>query len=380
MLEEYLEKYALFSVNHPYLILAIGIIITIVMMGGMMTLKTETDVTSSLPDNLEVIQIEKVLSDKFSSVEFDSITSIVYTLDDSTSDGGSLDVRSPEVLQSMDELAKKLKSKKEIIGVMSITETIKQMNGGKLPSTLSESKKLFAMLPDEATGRIISSDYSTAIMILQTETNMLDESESALFVANMKETIEDVFPPQGFKIVLAGMLAMRSELLDMMSETMGTTSLYAVLGVAALLYLYFRKITRIFLPVISLLLGIIWTFGTMSYLGYAITTATMAMGAMLLGLGIDYGIHLMHRYDEDGIIKAISGTGSAIMVTTATTMAGFLALVFADMAMISEMGMAMALGVFFCMAATILVLPSLIIIDERLSKKIKERVKLWIGK
>ena len=374
MLERILEKYALFSEGHPYIILIVAAVITLIMAGGLMTLKTETDVTSSLPDNLEVIQIERILSDKFSTGQFDSITSIVYTLDDSTLGGGALDVRSPEVLNSMDELAKKLKSKNEVTGVVSVTDTIKQLNGGKLPSTLSESKKLFAMLPPEATGRIISSDYSTAIMILQTETTMLDEAESALFVASMKDTISSVFPPQGFRIVLAGMLAMRSELLAMMGNTMGNTSMYAMIGVALLLYLYFRKITRIFLPIISLILGLVWTFGTMAYLGYAITTSTMAMGAMLLGLGIDYGIHLMHRYDEDGIIKAISGTGSAIIITTATTMAGFLALVFADMAMISEMGMAMALGVFFCMVATILVLPPLMIIEEKISKKIKVKI------
>ncbi|HIP17281.1 MAG TPA: RND family transporter, partial [Methanothermococcus okinawensis] len=89
---------------------------------------------------------------------------------------------------------------------------------------------------------------------------------------------------------------------------------------------------------------------------------------------IDYGIHLMHRYEEErkkkntltkSIETAVVSTGMAVMATTATTVVGFLALVIAPLPMMANLGKVCGLGIFFCMVSVITLLPALIIIEEK---------------
>jgi len=102
--------------------------------------------------------------------------------------------------------------------------------------------------------------------------------------------------------------------------------------------------------------------------------ATAGMGSLLLGMGIDYGIHLMHRYDEErkkkrsidkAVETAVVSTGTAVFATTATTVVGFLALVLAPLPMMANLGKVCALGIFFCMVSVITLLPAMLIIEER---------------
>lgn len=114
-------------------------------------------------------------------------------------------------------------------------------------------------------------------------------------------------------------------------------------------------------------------------------TATSVMGSLLLGLGIDYGVHLFHRYEEElgdgksmdeAINIAVVSTGSAVLVTTATTMAGFAALTIAPLSMMANMGKVCTLGIFFCMAAVICLLPPLIVIEERYTRPFLKKLTL----
>jgi predicted RND superfamily exporter protein len=126
----------------------------------------------------------------------------------------------------------------------------------------------------------------------------------------------------------------------------------------------------------------------MALLDIPLDTATSVVASLPLGLGIDYGVHLYHRYEEerkDGktIAQAVDisvvSTGSAVIVTTATTVAGFAALTIAPLSMMANMGKVCALGIFYCMVSVIVLLPPLLVVEERyidpLMKKITSKLK-----
>ena len=122
----------------------------------------------------------------------------------------------------------------------------------------------------------------------------------------------------------------------------------------------------------------------MGLLDIPLDMATAGIGSLILGLGIDYGIHLMHRYDEErrkgmsidkAIETAVVETGTAVMATTATTVAGFLALVLAPLPMMANLGKVCALGIFFCMIVVLTLLPALIVIEERHIMPLIKRLK-----
>ena len=84
---------------------------------------------------------------------------------------------------------------------------------------------------------------------------------------------------------------------------------------------------------------------------------------LIVGMGIDNGVHILHRYLEDGrqnIPNTIFHTGRAVVMCTATTMAGFGSLVFSRYGGLSSMGAVANIGMITSLIAAIIVLPALL--------------------
>ena len=72
--------------------------------------------------------------------------------------------------------------------------------------------------------------------------------------------------------------------------------LFATLVVIALLFVAFRNIKGVFFPVISLNVALICTYGSLNLLGIRFTALEVAVAPLVLGLGIDYAIHLQRSF------------------------------------------------------------------------------------
>ena len=84
---------------------------------------------------------------------------------------------------------------------------------------------------------------------------------------------------------------------------------------------------------------------------------------MIVGIGIDDGVHLLHRYRVEGrgkIRTVVGSTGRAIMLTTVTTMACFGVLLLAKYRGLGSLGGLLAIGVGACFLTTLLILPALL--------------------
>jgi len=79
----------------------------------------------------------------------------------------------------------------------------------------------------------------------------------------------------------------------------------------------------------------------------------------MLGIGIDNGVHIVHRYRKGGDIGAVLATsGRAITVSSLTTIAGFACLLFSTHRGLISLGQLIVLGVGCCLAASLIVLPA----------------------
>ncbi len=126
---------------------------------------------------------------------------------------------------------------------------------------------------------------------------------------------------------------------------------------------------------VPLMMSLIWTAAT-GYLAFGtLNIMTSALGLVLFGLGIDYGIHFYARYleerssgkvAEDALVRTFIGSGQAIAVGALTTAGALFVLVFADFKGFSEFGFLAATGVLFALAAMLIVLPALIAVSEHL--------------
>jgi len=118
---------------------------------------------------------------------------------------------------------------------------------------------------------------------------------------------------------------------------------------------------------IPLLSGFIWMLGLMVILGLKLTLVNVMGLPLILGIGIDDGVHILHRYEVEGrgnIKEVYKSTGKAIIMTSLTTMLSFGSLVFATYRGYGSLGRALFIGVGTCLLTTIFFIPSILGIVE----------------
>ncbi len=129
----------------------------------------------------------------------------------------------------------------------------------------------------------------------------------------------------------------------------------------ALIFLFFRNIRMTLIVLSPAAAGLLLTFGVMGLIDLRLSIMNMVILPSLVGIGVDNGIHIVHRYLEnrqDGILAAMQTTGKAAILTTLTTMLGFSGLIAADMRGLHSLGLLAVIGFTCCLIATFTLLPA----------------------
>lgn len=370
MLEEILKKTANFSEKKPFLMVAIIVVITIIAGLAATNVKSQTSFEKMLPQDDPVVKTLYEVRDNFGGTD---IITICIKLKPSDSMDKVNDIRDPRVLRYIKFLEDDLDGIDGITGINSPVDIIIQKNNGKVPNDLDTVKEIYNSLPDYEKKRIFNYDYSMVVINAYTDAGG-DQKKLLRVMDDVNERIGDSPTPPGVEVVCTGTPPMRKLMDTLMKESQSFTTILGLIGVLFVLILYFKKPISAVMPLIPVMIAVIWTGGAMGILGIPLDMATAGIGSLLLGMGIDYGIHLMHRYEEErkkknsidkAVETAVVSTGTAVFATTATTVVGFLALVFAPLPMMANLGKVCALGIFFCMVAVIALLPALLVIEER---------------
>lgn len=154
-----------------------------------------------------------------------------------------------------------------------------------------------------------------------------------------------------------------------------------------ILFLGFRKVGGVVMPLLVVSISVIWIMGLMSLLDIPLTMLTGIMPIILIAMGSADGIHVMRRYyDKTGIGKkpldavkeTFSELGTPITMTTITTMIGFSSLLISNFSVIQQFGLVTALGVFVALMVTFLLVPFLLALSKPKSNK-QTRLKNFLG-
>lgn len=141
-----------------------------------------------------------------------------------------------------------------------------------------------------------------------------------------------------------------------------------------LLLLAFRGILNVIAAMVSLLVAISLSFGFATAAVGHLNILSMVFAIMLIGIGIEYGIQVVLRYQEelklgegelDAIATGLTRNVWAIVMAAATVAAAFLTFIFTDFRGIAELGIIAAGGVAICVAVTFTVLPAMLVLLAR---------------
>ncbi len=137
---------------------------------------------------------------------------------------------------------------------------------------------------------------------------------------------------------------------------------YSLLSLAIVLMLDFRSIGASLLAMFPLGLGMLQMFGLLGLLGIPLNPANMIVLPLILGIGIDNGVHIVHDYlRQRGSYRLSRSTATAVVITSATTMVGFGTMMFARHQGLRSLGQVLTIGVFCCLISSIVILPALLV-------------------
>jgi len=146
-----------------------------------------------------------------------------------------------------------------------------------------------------------------------------------------------------------------------------TTTIAVALGLLAVFFwVTLRQPLLAIVAVGPIVLVLIWVLGTMALLNIRYTLITSIITALSIGIGVDYTIHLIHRYREEftrvrdpeqAAVRTLATTGSALLGSALTTALGLGVLVASPLLASQQFGITAAITIVYSLVVSMLVVP-----------------------
>ncbi len=168
---------------------------------------------------------------------------------------------------------------------------------------------------------------------------------------------------------LTGSPFVRQEQLRATTRSLQTSIPVAAAGALLLLLVAMRSVRYALVTVVPIGLVVVWLYAIMYVTGFALNFVTATIGAVSIGVGIDYSIHMTVRFREElgrtpdrmtALERATGGTGLALVASALSSIVGFGIMGLAPMPLFAAYGLLTAIMIFLALAASLLVLPSLL--------------------
>ncbi len=176
---------------------------------------------------------------------------------------------------------------------------------------------------------------------------------------------------------LTGSPFTRNEGLKATTSSLQRSIPIAAISALTVLILAMRSFRFAVATVIPIGLVVVWLYATMYIAGFKLNFVTATIGAVSIGVGIDYSIHMTERFREElkrsvssteAARKAARGTGAALTGSAASSIGGFAVMGFAPMPMFASYGLLTAIMIALALIASLLVLPALLTFATKVEK------------
>ena len=327
--------------KYKKVILIIAILLLIPSYIGMKATRVNYDILTYLPNNIDTVKGENILTNDFNMGSY----AVVITKNMSTKD--------------IQKLEDKIKDIDHVANVASVSDIL----GSNVPED---------MIPDEIKN-VVYKDGETPILVT------FDEGISSDNTLNAVQELRKVANKQ---CMISSMSALVVDTKDISDSQV---TIYVILAVALCIIVLECALDSYVAPIFLLLnigMAIMYNMGTNIFLG-EISYITKAISAVLqLGVTTDFSIFLYHSYEaqkkkyenkDEAMAHAISETFTSVLGSSLTTIAGFLALCSMNLTLGKDIGIVMAKGVLFGVIAVVTILPSMILIFDKIITKTEHK-------
>lgn len=303
-------------------------------------------------------------------------------------DGGGDTVLTRDRLDALDTLAEDLRGQDNVAEVRSLAD-LSRVNRGvaglavpmplraSVPSDPERAEAWRAgLLADPVlVPRMISADGTVTAVLVDLSVNADDIAETRTAVLALEALVAEHDGDQGLAYQIGGIPAVRAGLLDVIVKDQVTFVSISVVLIAILLFLLFRSIHGVNIPLIAAAVPASMTFGLMGFTDEPVGLINNAYATLLPVIAVADAIHMITRFHEErrklaapgerltwaqrrtAVIEAMGSVGAACFLTSFTTAIGFLSLNLASMQILKSFGMYAAAGIGFAYFSVLLIVP-----------------------
>lgn len=326
-------------------ILIISFLLLIPSAIGYFNTRVNYDILSYLPEDIETMKGQDILLDEFGTGAFSFC-----------------------VVEGMD--AKDIKVMREEMEQVSHVKSVIWYD------SLADISIPMQMLPDDVYDFFNNADTGSTLLAVLYDTSMSSD--------DTMEAIEQLRNVVQGRCFISGMSAIVTDTKNLSNQE---TPIYVLIAVILAVVVLSLTMDSAIVPMFFLLsigMAIVYNLGSNVFIG-EISYVTQALAAVLqLGVTMDYSIFLWHSYEEQqgryegdkkrAMAHAISNTITSVVGSSITTVAGFIALCFMSFTLGMDLGVVMAKGVIFGVICCVTVLPSMILVFDRIIEKTRHKV------
>ena len=367
-----LKPFAKLIAKRPKAVLLIFTIITLIIGLQASNIYMVSDFLEYLPHDDPIVELYNKIVEEF------QVGPTIIILIDQTD--RLYDIRNPKVLSEMDEVVQMIDTRPDdkdgVYSVTCLSSLIKKENakpiseGGNgknvIPDDIEDIYSYMQRLSITIMKDILYTDsYKVSVIVIQL-------SDCAVF-DDILIKVQNAIDNRGTnyaKMTVTGTVAMQKAIQKTSMTNLITIFPIALVLVSIVLFFFHRTFKGIIIAFLPPTYAIVLTFGVLGIVQPQLTIISVAIIALLLGLGVDYTIHLMNRFAEENAIedkverieKILNFTGRAVLLSTVTTIIGFSSLMVSSISPIVTFGFGCAIGILFCFISAIIIVPCLVII------------------
>ena len=255
------------------------------------------------------------------------------------------------------------------------------------PALMQEFVNRLLPMEPELSRFLVNNESGVDVMLLQFPTYLGDPAGTRM----IQEEIEGFWYGEDDDVTAISneivAIAVTDQITDRQTEAIGTTIAIALGILAIFFWVTLRQPVLGFIAVAPIVLVLISVLGTMALLDIPYTLITSIVTALSIGIGVDYTIHVIHRYrdeyshlrnPEEAAIRTLSTTGSALLGSAMTTALGFGVLIASPLTAAQQFGITATITIVYSLIVSIfVVLPAMVVWGAFQNMRLRSAVQRW---
>jgi hydrophobe/amphiphile efflux-3 (HAE3) family protein len=362
LLSRSIGKLSSIVTRRPGRVLLISLLVTLALGTGMVFLRIDTNQEDFFPPKHPVRRASEIINAKFGGSQTISVMI-------------SGDIKDPAVMTKIDDLTRHLKKVEGVGGVFSISDVVREMSKAlyspgeqgydTIPSSSDAIAQMFELYnmsgnPDDFK-QLMNFDNTRAHILIR-----LSKPDNSVIRA-LRDDIKKFTADFPAKVTIGGYAIIMADFAQKIINGQVSSLTFALLIVFVLLSVIFRSARGGLIGSIPLAASIIIQFGVMGITNIPIDPATALLSSIMIGVGIDFTIQFLWRYNtelrrglehKEAVAATYRTTGRSVIINAVSVMAGFVATMFSGFLSIRYFGYLVWLSIGSCMLYAIVVMPA----------------------